>query len=411
MSDHSAILPSLGYDYQKLYALFLLLENKEVLNNELSVKVEGIDDIELTMKNSHHTKLIQVKYRSNPKTALSNANKDLWKTIRIWSEYLSQVNTLSNNVLFILVTTTSKITRGSIAELLSTDEHKRDPKKALSIIKDTVNASKSNDRELKKDHEAFKKLSEAQKKILVEKIEIHHSAPDINKLEENIKLEIRFSTYLDYVEQVFTGLKGWWLQAVFNEFNKNNNSISYQQVNYKLREIADGFKKDNLPLRYQNENPSEGEQNEMDTMQFVRQLTVIKIDRGLINLAKRAYFRAYRERYQWQFEFPGLLNDKELERYEATLIEQWENKFFTLKDDFLDENEISIDKISDEKQLKKFGRSVYKQVKELNIPIRERVRELYMTLGSYHILANKESSKPGDGLPKIYWHPKYKEKK
>ncbi|MDY6994835.1 MAG: ABC-three component system protein, partial [Pseudomonadota bacterium] len=290
-----------------------------------------------------------------------------------------------------------------------TDEQKRDPKKALSIIKDTINASKSNDRALKKAHEAFKKLSEAQKKFLVEKIEIHHSAENINKLKEKIKSKILPSTYLQYVEQVFTRVEGWWLQEVFKELEKNS-SIQYIQVHDSIIKIADGFKKDNLPLRYQNASPSEEEQNEMDTRQFVRQLMNIEINRGLIDLAKRAYFRAYKERSQWDSDFFGLLNE-EFEIYEAKLVDQWEDELYTLKGKFFDKNEVSIDDISDEKQLKKFGRSFYYQVKNLNIPIRERVKEPYITLGNYHILANKESSTPGDGLPKIYWHPKYKEKK
>ena len=53
--------PSLGYYYQVLYSLYLMLASREKPN--LTMKLEGLDDLEVNNSDKHH--LIQLKHHKN----------------------------------------------------------------------------------------------------------------------------------------------------------------------------------------------------------------------------------------------------------------------------------------------------------------------------------------------------------
>ena len=81
MSDNSAAASGIGYYYQYIYSLYLLLEQYEP---HIFIRIEGHDDIELLEKNELQ-ELFQIKHHENHNVSLSNRNLDLWKTIGIWS--------------------------------------------------------------------------------------------------------------------------------------------------------------------------------------------------------------------------------------------------------------------------------------------------------------------------------------
>ena len=78
MSEFSAAPQFLGYLHQVRYALVVLLENESA-----SLRLEALDDIELHTA-ADATELIQLKLRAEG-TALTDADSDLWKTLRVWS--------------------------------------------------------------------------------------------------------------------------------------------------------------------------------------------------------------------------------------------------------------------------------------------------------------------------------------
>lgn len=102
MTDFSAKEPSLGYIYQIKYALLLLLKDSRSLENPI-LRIECLDDIDITDVNT--TNLYQTKLHIKSKANLTDSSVDFWKTIRIWSQYISDGTIDINQTVLNLITT------------------------------------------------------------------------------------------------------------------------------------------------------------------------------------------------------------------------------------------------------------------------------------------------------------------
>jgi hypothetical protein len=95
----SAHAPALGYLHQARYALYLLLKSPE----ESELSIERFDDVTFE-RDGTPQELIQVKHHTKV-ASLTDASSDLWKTLRIWSTYLSEKKIALPGTLLTLVTT------------------------------------------------------------------------------------------------------------------------------------------------------------------------------------------------------------------------------------------------------------------------------------------------------------------
>ncbi len=86
MSDHKATEQMLGYLYQIRYALALLLKND---NPDYQISIEKFDDVAFD-KDGHPIQLIQLKHHIKEKGNLTDSSADLWRTIKVWIDCLSQ---------------------------------------------------------------------------------------------------------------------------------------------------------------------------------------------------------------------------------------------------------------------------------------------------------------------------------
>jgi len=84
-----------------------------------------------------------------------------------------------------------------------------------------------------------------------------------------------------------------------------------------------------------------------------------------------------------------LVNISELERYESTLCNEWENVFLIMQERLSDGTADDDRRASD-------GRELYNTISQkFNLHIRPRCTEPYVMRGSYHMLASKL---------KVGWH-------
>jgi len=104
---------ALGYIYQVRYALLLALQKIDTVDDpdDCLVSIEKIDDISFHTEGSPD-ELLQSKYHAK-RGNLSDRSPDIWKTIRVWSEYLASLPA-TEDVTFTLVTTET-VTAGSLA--------------------------------------------------------------------------------------------------------------------------------------------------------------------------------------------------------------------------------------------------------------------------------------------------------
>lgn len=107
-NQHSAVDSALGYYYQGMFALVVLLDAED--GTQVSIETEDDVYLEGRKKTLH-----QLKHSLAASTSLTVQSEALWKTLRIWSNHK-----LDSDTVFVLVTCSS-IAQGSSLSVLMND--------------------------------------------------------------------------------------------------------------------------------------------------------------------------------------------------------------------------------------------------------------------------------------------------
>lgn len=394
----------LGYFYQPLYALYKLMQIDIADEPDSFIIIENLDDIEFR-SNIDALKLIQTKHHIKSQGSISDRSSDLWKTIRIWAERIVNDEVKLDNVIFSLVTTSTAF-ENSIASKLRVEN--RNTQEALSTIQKIaeegyINAQKrQNNPELKK-HEnedayiAFYKLDKNTQKKFISKIYICDSSSTIEYIVSNIEKKLQYACNSSDRKYFAEKLTGWWIIRVITSLlDKKQEQITKFELDDKIEEFKEEFKRGSLPIDYENEFNDISEDNLTHNEKiFIEQLKTIKVTPKTISDAICDYYRAYNQRGLWVRK-SKILNSH-LEEYDKRLTNEWSREF---------ENMISnIDENCPENVQEKQGRDLYNTIGNKTLPICEaenhKIKGHYIMRGSFHMLANKVH---------IGWHPNYKDK-
>ncbi len=371
-----------GYLYQCRYALLVGL--KASANNPgLEISIEKFDDIALESE-GEPIELIQTKCRINSRGDLTNASVDLWKTLRIWAQIVAQEPQAPFKTRFILLTTAAAPESSATFYLRQTD---RNINKALELLEKTIISSKNEQNE--KGYKAFAALSPQSKLNLLDSVVIADGSSSLLALEDEIGHEVRRATSQEKLPAFCRLLEGWWLRRVIDILGSGKpGTIPISAIEDEIDELREAFKRDSLPVEFQDRHPPEELIGVLDQRPFVNQLKIINIGNKRIEFAIRDYYRATEQRSLWARE--DLLVDGEMESFERKLVEAWEPRFEEVCDDLQD--------CQDSAQRVAGGQSIYRWVAtKAEFPLRN-LNERFLTHGSYHILANRR---------KIGWHPDY----
>jgi len=387
MTTFSAGPQALGYLYQARVALALLLESPD----EAQLRVEALDDIDISdAVSAGSLSLIQLKHHTGDAT-LTDASTDLWKSLRVWSEQAKAAKFAFDNTKIIFFTT-AKIGTGSIASLLG--DSKRDAtgaeKKLLNV------ASTSGNKSLTEAFDAFKQLTDGQRRSLLAAIHIVGSHLDIAGVKKKIDQQLRLAVRAKYLAPLSERVEGWWTDKVILHLLAKTpsyvNGISGFELHEHVASIAETFHEESLPIDYDSLGMTKDEVEASRNRQFVKQLEAIQAGSRTIRKAIFDYHRAYNQRHRWLRD--SLVFPQELEKYEDRLRDEWERYF--------DHNFSDVD-ASDQQTLIAAGKTVLRWAEmECTLRIRPRVEADFVRRGSFHILAEKEP-------PDIYWHPKFKD--
>src|ERR1700754_3263516 len=85
--SHQAVGPALGYYYQAIYALVTLFDSK---NPGAYVSIETLDDVYLS--DGAKSELHQLKHSIKSDTTISVKSDELWKTLKVWCDFLATNN-------------------------------------------------------------------------------------------------------------------------------------------------------------------------------------------------------------------------------------------------------------------------------------------------------------------------------
>lgn len=380
MPNHQASEQMLGYLYQVRYTLALLLEND---NSDCQISIEKFDDVAFS-KDDIPIQLIQLKHHIQHQGNLADASTDMWRTIKVWLDAISETPDILDGTNFLIITTaTAPI--DSAAFLLKKDSN-RNPDTAYEKLK-TVCFSSVNQAH-QRYYDAFREAGEDTVKQLIRQIYIIDCASNIIDVEKDILKHIRYSCIPKHQKMIYERLEGWWFKKAIDALCCDTPVfVNQNQVRSFIVSVSQEYADDNLPIDILDiDDLQEGNFSANEKI-FHEQLKLICLGNRRMQLALRDYYRAFRQRASWVRN--DLLYVNELGQYEQRLIDEWEHAFAAMEETLSETNNAT------EEEKAKEGRQLFSDIEKRDIRIRPKCQEAFIMRGSYHILANQL---------KIGWH-------
>ena len=380
MPNHQASEQMLGYLYQVRYALALLLEND---NSDCQISIEKFDDVAFS-KDDIPIQLIQLKHHIQHQGNLADASTDMWRTIKVWIDAISETPDILDGTNFLIITTaTAPI--DSAAFLLKKDSN-RNPDTAYEKLK-TVCFSSVNQAH-QRYYDAFREAGEDTVKQLIRQIYIIDCASNIIDVEKDILKHIRYSCIPKHQKMIYERLEGWWFKKAIDALCCDTPVfVNQNQVRSFIVSVSQEYADDNLPIDILDIDDLQESNFSANEKIFHEQLKLICLGNHRMQLALRDYYRAFRQRASWVRN--DLLYVNELGQYEQRLIDEWEHAFAAMEETLSETNNAT------EEEKAKEGRQLFSDIEKRDIRIRPKCQEAFIMRGSYHILANQL---------KIGWH-------
>lgn len=381
MSNNTAALSSIGYMYQIRYGLLLLLKSK----SDSQFYIEKFDDVSISNNDGIRT-AVQLKHKQKP---ITDSSPDLWKTIGNWMNLFEQ-NLISKNTLLTIVTT-SKSSKNSCAEKLSPDEQIRDVEDTLNILNKI-----SSNHEKKKLGEIYKKFfyfDEEDKRFLLSRVYVLDSSSSIIDVKKDILHELKRATNPEHYNSFFERLEGWWFDKVLQKLlGLEDDPISNSELEAKVGDLREQFFSENLPIDFEDLIIDSENEDAAKNRMFVKQLELISLNESYIKKAISDYYKAYSQRSRWIRE--KLVFFDELESYENKLKDEWERKFYQMKDYPYVKSSESTKKLEGKKMF-------FWMDSTADFCIRKNCLAPYVMRGSYHMLADRLE---------VGWHPDFSQR-
>lgn len=381
----SAKEPALGYYYQIIQGLVLLLSENNIHNPVLSF--EGLDDI--AIEGIDKVDVFQTKLHINSVADTTDHSSDFWKTIRVWSENISDGTLDPNKTIFTLITTAA-ISDGSFIHLFHTLNEENE--KTILTKMEAIATETTNETNLK-GYQAFRKLTEEQKKSLIHNIRIVDSNVSINDTGNNLTRILQYSAPSRYLSQFIDSVLGWWFRQSLEMLDDKNTitHISKSSVQNYIDICREQYRTDALPDEF-SDKISENADAIIDANKevYIQQLNLIGTSRRQMRNAVNDYEKAYSQRSSWLRK--GLVNNTEYEQFDASLYDDWHSRHDLLKDEYEEHSE---------EEKKKAGSDFYKSFyinPQHPLPSFRKQAAQYVTKGSYQMLSNEK---------KVGWHPDF----
>lgn len=387
MGKHEASEQMLGYVYQIRYALYMILSAQD---DKSQICIEKFDDISIGSSEIPEI-MAQLKHHTTVKGDLSDAGADLWRTLKVWIDYIESDYKLLEKTKFLIITT-SMATPNSIAWYLRLDDNRNEK---LANIRLHEIAENSTNKAQKAYYEAFLKLSNEHIDKLLSKIVILDLEVNVEDIEQKIREEIRYSCLPKYENAVFERIEGWWLkQSIQALLSEEPVFTNQSQVRTKLVSLGQEYTEDNLPIDIEEiEDISIESLSEQDKV-FFEQLKLINMRSARMQFAIRDYYKAYKQRSNWIRD--ELIYVNELDAYEKRLISEWEYSFAEMQEFLEDYGDTITEKVKVSN-----GNDLFKFVQGKDLRIRDKCSEPFVMRGSYHILSNQL---------KVGWHTDFFER-
>lgn len=385
LTTFSAKEPALGYYYQIIRGLVLLLDEDRMESPSLSF--ECLDDI--SIENEEETDLYQLKLHVST-AQLTDRSADFWKTIRVWSEGIADGTYIPERTIFTLITTASRSADTFINKFESNE--KKDLETILTAMESI--SLEDNNSTNEKGYSAFKALSVEQKKMLIRNIRIADADLSINDTWDALRKQLELSAPSKFLNQFIEGVVGWWfIETVKMLASKTNYPLSRESVKNQINTLRDQLRVDALPDDFFcEENVSDSEFKESLSETYIKQLGLVDATDREKRAAISDYQKAYGQRSKWLRD--GRVTQADYDKFDADLRYDWKSRFELMQD--ITENKSEEDR----KQAgHEFYRDFYVNPKHTMPSFKNKGSNI--SKGSYQMLSDKKE---------VGWHPDYKEK-
>ncbi len=394
--DHSAVGSALGYYFQAIYALLLMLKSAD---DAAFVSVESWDDVYLA--DGCQKELHQLKHSIDASTKIGLKSRELWKTIKVWADYCAINNPTSGK--FVLATVADVDPDSSLA-VLSDDDASRDVlKHELTIEAERViNARRKALAEGKhpkdfpyqdryKGCEAFLGLSASAQSALLKNTLHRKGVFQIREAVDSVASAIRKTTPENLRLPLAKRIIAWWDREVVESLTGERRRCIYAEelkdyIASKTAELyTDGLSDDMTEIDF----PSPMTPHPI----LEKQLTIIDATETQMKRSVRTEMRARIQRGKWLDD--DLATASKLRKFDARLVEEWADRFEAIRET-LNKNEAS------EETKKEKGRALL-DWSHLNAPqevppIKHSWDEKDLVRGSYQLLSIMKS---------VGWHAEY----
>jgi hypothetical protein len=382
-SRHSASGQAAGYQYQAEQALLTLVRRKQP---RLTLFMERLDDFEV-VDDANVLDVVNAKHHLRD-ADLTDRSVDLWRTLNAWITVRGSLE--ADEVASFILLTTATAAQGSIAALLRQDAHRNPELAEVQLLRVAESDGAETTRKWRR---RFAALAEDERRTLVSAITVADQQPQLPDLDEEIRREFAPTVRSEHLEAFVSRLRGWWFDRVARMLTGRLPGVAVEDLWHFLQELRDGFSLDNLPFVHEVPEPTDEEGAQYSASTFTAQLRLVDVTDTLIAIAIRDYHRAYANTSRWARE--GLLQPGELTSYEMRIVEEWERRFESMRQELGD--------AATDAAMRAEGRRLWIALDQnLEMPtLRARLEEPTIFRGTLHTLSDDE---------RVGWHPEFRER-
>ena len=383
-TDHSAAGPAVGYFYQAMFALLVLLDADE----EASVSVETRDDVYLEA--GEQRTLLQLKHSLQSAPPKVSVKSDLlWQALAVWCD----ADQDDSNLRFVLVTV-GGIVDGDPAAALVDDSCRDAVRKALEneahrVVdalrehEDSTSDSPAPFAKKASGARGFLALSKNARAQLVGRIYVRPNCPNAAQIEDEVASRLRAPP--KHKRAAARNLIEWFdARVVRSLVNKEPARIRASEVSEWYWTFVRDRREDRLPDMFRTQDPPT---TFLLPKTAAEQLSRIAASRQAQERAAKSYWRAMSQRNAWMDE--DIMRTLELDEYDKHLVEE-----------FVDVQKRGLSEVNpvDDASLRQLGRNMLEwshfDAPRHVSPIRPAWTSAYLVRGTYQVLAD---------VPSIYW--------
>lgn len=393
LTIHSAEGPALGFWYQSLYALLVLLEHGA---DDAVVGVEKLDDIDLSANGQGLYYQLKHSIAAKP-PAVGIRSTSVWKTLNVWIDLLPKVNLAETSLH--LVTVGGLVEKDPLQALAAPGGDREALAGALVAearrVVDTWTEAKSSGAsplpfaDRKGACEAFLSLTDATRLNLLRRVTLMADSPNVGQIEERIQDQLTLLPIKQRPELARKLVEWWDRQIVYTLCQKRERVIAKSELQAQISEIIRDMEQGKLSVDFETvPKPLEYQPDGMLT----RQIALVNGGNSDLNKAIREEWRARAQRARWTTENPA--HSSMISNYDALLTEHWSDMISQI----VEECEDVGDQARRESGLGLLRWS-HNDAPMVIRPIQEGFSAAYYVRGSYQLLAIDLE---------VGWHPDYK---